>query len=51
MCLQYLSQAININGAAVSTVIMYAAVALGGYFALENVTGIDFHIIRIRLFL
>ena len=38
--------AININGAAVSTVIMYAAVALGGYFALENVTGIDFHIIR-----
>ena len=37
---------ININGAAVSTVIMYAAVALGGYFALENVTGIDFHIIR-----
>ena len=28
--------AININGAAVSTVIMYAAVALGGYFALEK---------------
>lgn len=37
---------ININGAAVSTVIMYAVVSLGGYFALENVTGIDFHIIK-----
>ena len=25
---------------------MYAFVALGGYFALEAVTGIDFHILR-----
>lgn len=37
---------INISGAAVSTVAMYAFVALGGYFALEAVTGIDFHILR-----
>lgn len=37
---------ININGAAISTVVMYAVVSLGGYFALENVTGIDFHVIR-----
>ena len=37
---------INISGAAVSTVVMYAFVALGGYFALEAVTGIDFHILR-----
>lgn len=37
---------INISGAAVSTVIMYAFVSLGGYFALEAVTRIDFHILR-----
>ena len=37
---------INISGAPVSTVVMYAFVALGGYFALEAVTGIDFHILR-----
>ncbi len=33
---------ININGAAISNMIAYAASALGGYFALENATGIDF---------
>lgn len=37
---------ININGAAISTAVMYAVVSLGGYFALENVTGIDFRIFR-----
>ncbi len=37
---------VNINGAAISTVISHAAAALGGYLALENVTGIDFHIVR-----
>ena len=37
---------INICGAAISTVSMYAFAALGGYFALEVVTGIDFKVIK-----
>lgn len=37
---------INISGAAISTVAMYAFTALGGYFALETVTGIDFKVLK-----
>ncbi len=33
---------LNINGAALSNMITYAVSAIGGYFALEHVTGIDF---------
>lgn len=35
---------ININGAAISTFTAYAVSALGGYLAIEVVTGIDFRI-------
>lgn len=35
---------ININGAAISTLAAYAVSALGGYLAIETVTGIDFRI-------
>lgn len=37
---------INISGAAISTVAMYAFTALGGYLALETVTGIDFKVLK-----
>lgn len=38
---------VNICGAAISTVISHAFTALGGYLALENVTGDDFNIFRL----
>ena len=36
---------ININGAAISTLAAYAVSALGGYFAVEAVTGMEFKIL------
>lgn len=41
---------ININGAAISTLIAYSVSALGGYFAVEAVTGIDLKIISCMKF-
>lgn len=37
----------NISGAAISTVVSYAVVALGGYLALEAVTGSDYKILSL----
>lgn len=36
---------ININGAAISTLVAYAVSAIGGYFAVEAVTGLEFNLL------